>query len=313
MPFQVVGDDMSWMGTGAFVRMDDNRLFVEDKIISVEKQSPYKYFFYIRQVSGRVDEYACENNLILGYSQCLSAAVSYECDSIVFPLMGEKRSGLSKEKEVKIACQVFREFISNNEIDIYLSVPDRGLKVLSEKLLSPILSYVESQYIDGDTDIGKNIYSDITTPKKAQIGYSAVGRLKGKGLQQTDTIPAVPRSLNQYINKSDGTFSEYLQKLISGKGLTNVEVYKRANLTKQYFSKLMNGKVNPTKEKLLCIAVALCLNLDETIDFLNMGGYALSPYSKTDLVFKYYIIQKDFDIFSIDIALYDLGLPSLMD
>lgn len=306
MPFQVVGDDMSWMGTGAFVRMDDNRLIVEDKIISVEKQSPYKYFFYIRQPSGRAGEYDYENNLMQCYSQCLSAAVSYECDSIVFPLMGEGRSGLSKEKEVKIACQVFQEFISNNEIDIYLSVPDRGLKVLSEKLLSPILSYVESQYIDGDT-------ADITTPKKTQIGYSAVRRLKGKGLQQTDTMPVVPRSLNQYINKSDGTFSEYLQKLISGKGLTNVDVYKRANLTKQYFSKLMNGKVNPTKEKLLCIAVALCLDLDETIDFLNMGGYALSPYSKTDLVFKYYIIQKDFDIFSIDIALYDLGLPSLMD
>lgn len=313
MPFQVVGDDMSWMGTGAFVRIDDNRLFVEDKIISVEKQSPYKYFFYIRQLSGSADEYVCENNLILGYNQCLLTAVSYECDSIVFPLMGEERSGLSKEKEVKIACKVFQEFLCNNEIDIYLSVSDRGLKIMSEKLLAPILSYVESNYIDVDNDNGRNMYLDLASPKNAQFGHSAVGRLKGKGLRQVGTKYAVPNTLNQYINTSDGTFSEYLQKLISGKGLTNVEVYKRANLTKQYFSKLMNGKVNPTKEKLLCIAVALCLNLDETVDFLNMGGYALSPYSKTDLVFKYYILQKNFDIFSIDIALYDLGLPSLMD
>lgn len=313
MPFQVVGDDMSWMGTGAFVRMDKKHLFAEGAIMSVEKQSPYKYFFYIRQLSGRAGECDCENNLVQCYSQCLSAAVFYECDSIVFPLMGEERSGLSKEKEVKLVCQVFGEFISNHEIDIYLSVPDRGLKISSDKQLSLITSYVESNYIDDDTDNSRNGYSDITSSKNTHLGYSAVGRLKGKGLRQKVVEDSVPRNLIQYINANDGTFAEYLQKLIYDKGMKNVEVYKRANLTKQYFSKILNGKVNPAKEKLLCIAVALRLNLDETINFLNMGGYALSPYSKTDLVFQYYITENNFDIIEIDITLYDLGLPSLMD
>lgn len=110
-----------------------------------------------------------------------------------------------------------------------------------------------------------------------------------------------------------GSFTEYLQNLIIQKGMKSVEVYTRANLTKQYFSKLMNGRVNPTKDKLLCIAVALHLDLDETKTFLNMGGYALSPYNKTDLVFQYYICHHIFDVFSIDIALHDLGLPSLLD
>ena len=95
--------------------------------------------------------------------------------------------------------------------------------------------------------------------------------------------------------------------------MTNAEVYKKANLSKQYFSKVMHGQVKPTKEKLLCIAVALKLNLDETADFLRLAGYALSPCSKTDLVFEYFIVRRNFDIFSIDIALFDCGLPSLMD
>lgn len=313
MPFQVVGDDMSWMGTGAFVRADKRHLFAEGEIVSVEKQSPYKFFFYIRQLSGRVGEYDCENNFVQCYRQCLSTAVSYECGSIVFPLMGEERSGLSKEKEIKIACQVFREFISNHEIDIYLSVPDRGLKISSEKQLSLITSYVKSNYIDDGTDDNRNVRADTTSSKNTHLGYSAVGRLKGKGLRQKVVEDSVPRNLIQYINANDGTFAEYLQKLIYDKGMNNVEVYKRANLTKQYFSKILNSKVNPTKEKLLCIAVALRLNLDETINFLNMGGYALSPYSKTDLVFQYYITENNFDIIEIDITLYDLGLPSLMD
>lgn len=126
-------------------------------------------------------------------------------------------------------------------------------------------------------------------------------------------VGAAPSGLSDFIRQNAGSFEEYLQKLINRKGMTNAEVYKRANLSKQYFSKVMHGQVRPAKEKLLCIAVALKLNLDETRDFLRLAGFALSPCSKTDLVFEYFIVRQDFDIFSIDIALFDCGLPSLMD
>lgn len=123
----------------------------------------------------------------------------------------------------------------------------------------------------------------------------------------------VPDRLGDYINRNTGSSVNYLQQLINKKGMSNAEVYKRANLSKQYFSKMMRGQVNPTKEKLLCIAVALKLNLDETTDFLRLGGYALTPYNKMDLVFEYFISHHNFDIFSIDIALFDLGLLSFID
>ena len=124
---------------------------------------------------------------------------------------------------------------------------------------------------------------------------------------------AAPHDLHDFLHQNNGSFEEYLQQLINRKGMTNADVYKRANLSKQYFSKLMHGQVKPAKEKLLCIAVALKLNLDETADFLRIAGFALSPCSKTDLVFEYFITRCDFDIFNIDIALFDCGLPSLMD
>lgn len=124
---------------------------------------------------------------------------------------------------------------------------------------------------------------------------------------------AASLALDDFIHQNTGSFEEYLQQLINRKGMTNAEVYKKANLSKQYFSKIMHGQVKPAKEKLLCIAVALKLNLDETADFLRIAGFALSPCSKTDLVFEYFIVRRNFDIFSIDIALFDCGLPSLMD
>jgi len=117
--------------------------------------------------------------------------------------------------------------------------------------------------------------------------------------------------LDVYMKKTSGSFAGYLQQLINKKGMTNAEVYKRANMDKKYFSKLLNGKVNPTKLKLLSLAVALKLNLDEAKDFLLQAGYAFSPYSKSDLIFEYYIKKGEYDIFTIDIALFDYGLPTL--
>ena len=107
------------------------------------------------------------------------------------------------------------------------------------------------------------------------------------------------------------SFGKHLQKLINKKGLKNSEVYAAANISKQYFSKLLNGKVNPSKEKMLALAVGLRLNLDETIDFLRIAGYAFSPISQTDEVVKYFITHEDYNVIKIDIVLFDYGLAPL--
>jgi len=69
--------------------------------------------------------------------------------------------------------------------------------------------------------------------------------------------------------------------------------------------------VKPSKEKVLCLAVGLRLNLDETVDFLRLAGYAFSPISQTDVVVKYFIIHKDYSVMKIDITLFDYGLDPL--
>ena len=99
--------------------------------------------------------------------------------------------------------------------------------------------------------------------------------------------------------------------LINKKGLKNSEVYAAANISKQYFSKLIKGAVKPSKEKVLALAVGLRLNMDETIDFLRMAGYALSPISQTDVVVGYFIEHRIYNVIKIDIVLFDYGLEPL--
>ena len=107
------------------------------------------------------------------------------------------------------------------------------------------------------------------------------------------------------------SFEKHLQQLINKKGLKNSEVYAAANISRQYFSKLLKGQVKPSKEKVLALAVGLRLNIDETIDFLRIAGYALSPISQTDKIIEYFITHKDYNMLKIDIVLFDYGLDPL--
>ena len=91
----------------------------------------------------------------------------------------------------------------------------------------------------------------------------------------------------------------------------NSEVYTAANISKQYFSKLLNGKVKPSKEKMLALAVGLRLNYDETVDFLKIAGYAFSPISQTDTVVAYFINRKEYNVMLIDVALFEFGLEPI--
>ena len=93
--------------------------------------------------------------------------------------------------------------------------------------------------------------------------------------------------------------------------MKNSQVYAAANISKQYFSKLLKGQVKPSKEKVMSIAVGLRLNLDETIDLLKVAGYAFSPVSQTDTIVKYFIEHKDYNVLKIDIVLFDYGLDPL--
>ena len=123
-----------------------------------------------------------------------------------------------------------------------------------------------------------------------------------------DAEESLEASLKEIYKES---FEKYLQQLINRKGLKNSVVYAAANISKQYFSKLLKGQVKPSKEKMLALAVGLRLNRDETVDFLRIAGYAISPVSQTDRIVEYFIEHEDYNVMKIDIVLFDYGLAPL--
>lgn len=127
-----------------------------------------------------------------------------------------------------------------------------------------------------------------------------------------DTFDA-SMSIEDFVTGDNLSLAEHIRQLINKKHMTNSQVYTRANIKKQYFSKIMKGESFPSKQKLLCIAIALRLNMDETRDLLLWGGYAISPHITEDKIFAWFIMHEKYDIIEIDYVRFDFNLPSLYE
>ena len=113
-------------------------------------------------------------------------------------------------------------------------------------------------------------------------------------------------SLKALLRQADAGFTETLLKRIDKTGKKDSEIYKKANLSKQHFSKIRNNPdYRPTKATALALAIALELNLAETKDLIGRAGYTLSNSSKFDLIIRYYIEQGNYNIVEINMALYE--------
>lgn len=125
---------------------------------------------------------------------------------------------------------------------------------------------------------------------------------------------ASKRRLEDLEARLEDSFSVSLLRMIDEKGMTDVEVYKRANIDRKLFSKIRsNPHYSPGKQTAIALAIGLKLNLDETRDLLAKAGYALSHSSKADIIVEFYISEGLYDLMELNEALYEFGLPAIGD
>ena len=101
---------------------------------------------------------------------------------------------------------------------------------------------------------------------------------------------------------------EYLEKLLADKNLTKQEVIEHSGLNREYAYHIFSGKKkNPSRTKLLALAIAMGLNLDEVQYLLRYAGHGvLYPRNSWDAVIISAIEQR-LSVMQTNELLHSLG------
>lgn len=327
MPFQIVHNDITKMNTDAIVNAANSRLqqgggvcgaiFVAAGAEALQEECrrkapcptgsavltgayglPAKYI--IHAVGPVWHGGGCGEETLLrsAYRSALELAAAHGCRSISFPLISAGIYGYPKEQALEAAVSTCSQFLLQldeiQEMDIYLTVFDRGAVALSEKLFQNIRHYIDT-CLDADSEMRKR-----RMEQECLTCYDLAPKCAASAVQE--------RSLEDLVSNLGETFSEMVLRLASEKGFTDAEVYKKANLDRKLFSKIRsNAGYHPKKDTALALAIGLQLSLDETLDLLARAGYTLSSSSRSDVIVRYFLEQDQHDIFVINEALFCFG------
>ena len=242
------------------------------------------------------------------YDRSLKLAAEHGCQSIAFPLIASGNYGFPKDRALQIAIAAFSTFLMDHEMQIYLVVFDRGAYKLSEKLFQGVASYIDQHYVD---EREKSFLGASEGMLRSRMERRLQEECRSASVEEwMPCAPApcakVSMSLGEFLQKKDAGFTETLIDLIQSRGMKNSAVYKKANISKQHFSKIINDpNAKPSKQTAIALALALELDLEGTKDLIGRAGYALTNSSTFDLIIRYFIEQKQYNIIEINIALYE--------
>lgn len=233
------------------------------------------------------------------YDNSLKLAREYGCQSVAFPLISTGNYGFPKDKALQIAISAFSAFLLEHEMRIYLAVFDRAAFQLSEKLFQRVASYIDENYVEACAFAAHG--------RTERLCCNRPDRFRNFELCESEALSeATACSLEDLLKQEDAGFTETLLKLIDGTGKKDSEIYKRANISKQHFSKIRNNlNYRPTKPTALAFALALELDLEGTKDLIGRAGYALTNSSKFDLIIRYFIEQGNYNVMEINLVLYE--------
>lgn len=269
------------------------------------------------------------------YENSLKLAWNLGCKSIAFPLISAGTYGFPGDKALNIATQAIHDFLEERNMEVYLVVFNREVFRLSEKMFRDVASYIDQNYVDQAEEFARrqemrrpdrNWREDTAElpPLESAVFFEEAQAYRPSKSSATEAVeerprkamarPPMPiaptakkpRSLSELLLQTDAGFSETLLKLIDQSGKKDSDIYNKANVSRQHFSKIRNNPgYKPTKPTAIAFAIALELNMDQTRDLIGRAGYALTRSSKFDVIIMYFIENRNFNLHDINAALYE--------
>ena len=233
------------------------------------------------------------------FKNSLRLAKEKECESIAFPLISTGSYGFPKPLALQIAVREISSFLMENEMQVYLVVFEKQSFELSEKLFKSVSSYIDANYVSDKMNL------EYGTSKLRRFDYEEM-LLRESSYEITSKMS----NLDGMLENLDKGFLETLLYLIDRTGKKDSEIYKKANVDRKLFSKIRNNAdYRPSKATAIAFAIALELSMDETDDLLARAGIVLSQSNKFDVIVRYFIENKKYDIFELNSVLFEFDQP----
>ena len=241
------------------------------------------------------------------YTNSLELARSLNCESVAVPLISSGVMGVPKDKVLNVAIDAIKQFLNLNEMDVILTVFDKSSFELSKTLTGEVREFIDDNYVGAQTlnreyktnnaaSKAKPVFREYNLKQKFGAPMS-VAACAGIAMEKASP-------LEDAIIKLDESFSKRLFKLIDASGMTDVECYKKANVSRQTWHKIISDdKYRPSKNTVISLAIALKLSYEQTNALLASVGFTLSDSILFDIIIKYFLVNEKYDIFEIDSTL----------
>ncbi|MBR0186661.1 MAG: hypothetical protein IJQ24_11600, partial [Synergistaceae bacterium] len=192
---------------------------------------------------------------------------------------------------LSIALNEIGKFLLKYDMEVSLVVFDIESFELSAQRVGQIDEYIKEH--------------DVRRIQKAEYGDT-------RRVYYRQSYKIENKTLDDMLSSSDKTFQQRLFELIDASGMDEVTVYKKANIDRKLFSRIRcNKDYRPNKKTAVALAIALKLDMPTMLDLLSRAEIAFSPCSKFDIIIRYFVEKRMYDILEINAALFKYGQPML--
>lgn len=203
------------------------------------------------------------------------------------------------------------EKIEKLSMDAMVIAEQHNLGIEKETIYA-VGTYIENNYVEAS----KIKFS--IAPKKSKVESTEIKlpivKETGVSFGKKDDVVGKPNGLKamamkffkaELENTVEKSFSDSLFEYIDIKKISDIEFYKSANLDRRLFSRIRTNKdYQPSRNTAILLAIALELELKEAEKFIAKAGYALGNSSKRDLIIKYFIENRIYDIKMLNEVLF---------
>lgn len=248
-----------------------------------------------------------EKNLLRScYRSVFAEVARLGAASVAFPLISAGIFGYPVREALDVARAEASAFLDDHpDVEVTLVVFTRDVVAQGVALMGELREYVDDAYVERSPHLYDRSAElrELCVPMACPATAPDLAAPSG---------PVPPDELAERLAHLDASFSEALLALIDERGLTDAQVYRRANLSRQLFSKIRSKPdYRPSKPTAVALALALGLTLPQTQELLAHAGLTLSRSSKFDVIVEFYLTHGVHDVMAVNEALFAFDQPLL--